>query len=39
MASAVEGSESVLRGRRIIELAAEEEEANSVVLSWGCVVG
>ena len=29
--SAGEGSESVLRGRRIIEVAAEEVEANSVI--------
>ena len=29
------GSESVLQGRRILELAAEEDEANSVVLPGG----
>ena len=30
-----EGSETVLRGRRILELAAEEDEANSVVFPGG----
>ena len=35
MASAEESAETVLRGRRILELAAEEEEANSVVFPGG----
>ena len=35
LASVGEGSESVLWGRRIIELAAEEEDANSVVFLGG----
>ena len=35
LASAAEGSETVLRGRRILELAAEEEEAFSVVFPRG----
>ena len=35
LASAWEGSESVLQGRRTLELAAEEEEANSVVFPGG----
>ena len=30
-----EGSESVLQGRRILELSAEEDEANSVVFPGG----
>ena len=39
LASVGEGSETVLRGRRILELAAEEDEANSVVFPGGCVAG
>ena len=35
LASVGEGSETVLRGRRILELAAEEDEANSVVFPGG----
>ena len=35
LASVGEGSEWVLRGRRILELAAEEDEPNSVVFSGG----
>ena len=35
LATAEEGSQSVLRGRRIVELAAEEDEANSVVFPGG----
>ena len=35
LASVGEGSESVLQGRRILELAAEEDEANSVVFPGG----
>ena len=35
LASVGEGSESVLQGRRILELAAEEDEANSVVFLGG----
>ena len=35
LASAEEGSESVLQGRRMLELAAEEDEANSVIFPWG----
>ena len=38
LASVGEGSESVLQGRRILELAAEEDEANSVVFP-GSVAG
>ena len=34
-ASVGEGSESVMQGRRILELAAEEDEANSVVFPGG----
>ena len=37
LASVREGSESVLLGRRILELAAEEDEASSVVFP-GCVL-
>ena len=37
LASVGEGSESVLQGRRILELAAEEDEADSVVFP-GCVL-
>ena len=36
LASVGEGSESVLQGRRILELAAEEDEANSVVFPGVC---
>ena len=35
LASVGEGSESVLQGRRILELAAEEDEAKSVVFPGG----
>ena len=35
LASVGQGSESVLQGRRILELAAEEDEANSVVFPGG----
>ena len=35
LASVGEGSESVLRGRRILELVVEEDEANSVVFPGG----
>ena len=35
LASVGEGSESVLQGRRILELAVEEDEANSVVFPGG----
>ena len=35
LASCGQGSESVLRCRRILELAAEEDEANSVVFPGG----
>ena len=35
MASVDESAEPVLRGRRILELAAEEDEANSVVFPGG----
>ena len=35
LASVGEGSETVLQGRRILELAAEEDEANSVVFPGG----
>ena len=35
LASAEEGSESVLQGRRMLELAAEEDEANSVIFPGG----
>ena len=35
LASVVEGSESVLQDRRILELAAEEDEADSVVFPGG----
>ena len=35
MASVDESAETVLRGRRILELAAEEDEANSVVFPGG----
>ena len=35
LASVGEGSETVLRGRRILELAAEKDEANSVVFPGG----
>ena len=35
LASVGEGSETVLRGHRILELAAEEDEANSVVFPGG----
>ena len=35
LASAGEGSESVLQGRKMLELAAAEEEANSVVFLGG----
>ena len=37
LASVGEGSETVLQGRRILELAVEEDEANSVVFP-GCVL-
>ena len=36
LATAEEGSQSVSRCRRIMELAAEEEEANSVVFPGVC---
>ena len=39
LASVGEGSESVLQGRRILELAAEEDEANSVVFPGGVAGG
>ena len=39
LASVGEGSESVLQGRRILELAVEEDEANSVVFLGVCVAG
>ena len=35
LASAGEGSESVLQGRKMLELATEEDEANSVVFPGG----
>ena len=35
MASVDESAETVLRGRRILELAAAEDEANSVVFPGG----
>ena len=35
LASVDEGSETVVRGRRILELATEEDEANSVVFPGG----
>ena len=38
MASVGEGAETVLRGRRILELAVEEDEANSVVVFPGGVL-
>ena len=34
-----EGSESVLQDCRILELAAEEDEANSVVFPGWCIAG
>ena len=36
LASVDESAETVLRGRRILELAAEEDEANSVVFPGVC---
>ena len=36
LASVGEGFESLLQGRRILELAAEEDEANSVVFPGVC---
>ena len=36
LASVGEGSATVLQGRRILELAAEEDEANSVVFPGVC---